>query len=59
MMQLKFKCAQCDGSVIEEVVIDGVIFQDVEVNDDGSYHCVGESHVIEGRVEMYQCNHCG
>lgn len=60
---IDFKCPKCNGTSIEEVMIDvGVLseVQELELSDDGSVqHSYGEQTNEDGYILRYQCKTCG
>jgi hypothetical protein len=61
MLRVKFQCPNCQGKLLEEVVIDAVIgTQIIEISEDGDEINYGKPLYAEnGHVDRYQCNTCG
>ena len=63
MKTLKFKCSNCGGKVLEEVMVDVVmssIIKKICKGPDGGdleYDSNIETH--DGEVDRYQCENCG
>ena len=54
-----FKCKKCDGEVLEEVLLDAVIYITVRgCKEDGELD-YGKKHIDDGQVSHYQCGCCG
>ena len=60
METLKFKCSNCVGKVLEEVMVDVVmssVIKKICKEGDLEYDSNIETH--DGEVDRYQCENCG
>jgi hypothetical protein len=55
----KFRCPQCHGQRLEEVLVNTTVTSPVESVEEDGYIDYGEQENGDGVVDRYQCSHCG
>lgn len=58
-MTLKFKCPECGGDKLEEVVYDALVHLPVERIENEYEISYDYPEIQDGRIDRYQCNCCG